>query len=615
MMPVIHMGVINEAMLAVSGSLPASIVVKVTVTTALGLIGAWLARGSRAAVRHTLLAAAFAVLLALPAGSILASPIRIAVKAPAPERVAPGLAVSEAIPTAAPALSNVTSVVPLPAGLSLSALLFTGWLAGMALFLLPAGIGLWQVRSSRRSALPWRRGQLAADTLALESGAGRRIEVLLHEGRPGPMTCGVVHPAIVLPQDAQTWEDEDLNRAIVHELEHVRRGDWVTLCLARVLCAVYWFHPLVWMAWRKLALEAERSCDDAVLGRSEATAYADQLVGLAKRLSTSAKSPLLAMANRADLATRVGAVLDNRQRRGRAGKFAVALACTGAVVLVLTMSPLTMIAAPQTASTEVMQAAVGPRTAQVAARVAGTDVRRALVGPRAAQVAAQVAAPQAYTTNAGTAMPRFSVTTRLVIVNVTVPDIAGQNIEGLRAGDIAVTEDGKAQNIMLFEFQKLDVSQATPTSPSSSYILGYYSANQNADGKYRQIKVTRKDDTSAKLYSRMGYYTDRSPFGGVDQGGVDPNNGLGPASPVAIYKPEPQYSEEARKARWSGMVTLWVEVDASGQVTNINVMKPLGLGLDEKAVEAVSKWKFQPGMKGGQPVPVLVQVDVTFRLL
>src|ERR1700678_3367022 len=104
------------------------------------------------------------------------------------------------------------------------------------------------------------------------------------------MTCGVLYPAVVLPRDAQSWKAEDLTRAIVHELEHVRRGDWATHCFARTICAAYWFHPLVWIAWRQLALEAERSCDDAVLARSEATAYADQLVGLAQRMSSRAKT-------------------------------------------------------------------------------------------------------------------------------------------------------------------------------------------------------------------------------------------------------------------------------------------------------------------------------------
>ncbi len=157
------------------------------------------------------------------------------------------------------------------------------------------------------------------------------------------MTCGVVKPAIVLPVEAQTWPAEDLDRAIVHELEHVRRGDWVSHCFARAVCACYWFHPLVWMAWRQLALEAERACDDAVLRRAEATAYADQLVGLAQRLSTT-KSPLLAMANRADLATRVVSVLDGTRARGRAGAFCVAVAMAAAIVLVMTISPLTIVA-------------------------------------------------------------------------------------------------------------------------------------------------------------------------------------------------------------------------------------------------------------------------------
>ena len=104
---------------------------------------------------------------------------------------------------------------------------------------------------------------------------------------------------------------------------------------------------MVWIAFRHLTLEAERACDDAVLGLSEATAYADQLVGLARRLSLTAKSPLLAMANRADLATRVRAVLDGRQQRGRAGAFAVALACAASIALIIAVSPLRMVAAPQ----------------------------------------------------------------------------------------------------------------------------------------------------------------------------------------------------------------------------------------------------------------------------
>jgi hypothetical protein len=223
------MPVINEVMLAVSSSLAASIVAKATVTTALSLAGVRLARRSRAAVRHALMAAAFGVLLALPVASVVAPPVLIPVSAVAQERNHAHFARVATVLSAPPLRPNVgvPSAIPQPEGFSLSTLLLTVWIAGATLFLLPVLIGLWQVRRLRRSALPWPHGQLVVERLALEAGIHRRVEVLLHEVLQGPMTCGALHPTIVLPQDAQTWTSDDLNRALVHELEHVRRSDWV----------------------------------------------------------------------------------------------------------------------------------------------------------------------------------------------------------------------------------------------------------------------------------------------------------------------------------------------------------------------------------------------------
>jgi uncharacterized protein (TIGR03435 family) len=342
--------IIDADMLLLSSSLAASILGKATVIATLGLLGAWLTRRSRAAVRHAVLAASFAVLLTLPIASTLIKPVRIALPTSTQEWAPPSL-FPMPMDAAQAAASADGSVVVAPAtpqwrGLSPSAVLLAVWIAGAAFFLLRMIFGLQQVRELRRFGLPWRDGQSVVDRLALAAGIHRRIEVSLHESLPAPVTCGIVRPAIVLPPDVQDWEAEDLNRAIVHELEHVRRFDWASHCLARVACAVYWFHPLVWAAWRQLALEAERSCDDAVLMRSEATAYADQLVGLARRLSI-AQPPALAMANRSDLSARVGSVLDGSRARGRAGALLVAVACAVAAVVVLTMSPLRMVAAPQ----------------------------------------------------------------------------------------------------------------------------------------------------------------------------------------------------------------------------------------------------------------------------
>jgi periplasmic protein TonB len=102
--------------------------------------------------------------------------------------------------------------------------------------------------------------------------------------------------------------------------------------------------------------------------------------------------------------------------------------------------------------------------------------------------------------------------------------------------------------------------------------------------------------------------------GGGFGGGVFRAGG-GVTAPALIYKVEPEYSEEARKAKFQGTVVLYVEVDPSGRAINPKVIRSLGLGLDEKAIEAVRKWKFKPGYKDGKPVTVAATIEVNFRLL
>jgi TonB family protein len=91
--------------------------------------------------------------------------------------------------------------------------------------------------------------------------------------------------------------------------------------------------------------------------------------------------------------------------------------------------------------------------------------------------------------------------------------------------------------------------------------------------------------------------------------------GAGVTNPVPIYRPEPKYTEEAHKAKLQGSVLLSLVVDETGKAVQIKVVRSLGLGLDERAVEAVSQWKFEPGRLNGKAVPVQAQIEVTFRLL
>jgi protein TonB len=103
-------------------------------------------------------------------------------------------------------------------------------------------------------------------------------------------------------------------------------------------------------------------------------------------------------------------------------------------------------------------------------------------------------------------------------------------------------------------------------------------------------------------------------FGPYDQGNVfSPGKG-GVTAPRPIYDPDPEYSDAARRAKYQGSVLLWLVIAPNGRPRNIRVQRSLGMGLDEKAIEAVSQWRFQPATLNGQPVAVQINVEVSFRL-
>jgi uncharacterized protein (TIGR03435 family) len=335
--------------ISVGGSVALSLIAKATIVTAFAVLAGWLTRRQRAAVRHLIFVAAFSALALLPvATSVIPAfpvPVRVLAKPaigdtapPAPvNRTAESSMFLEQRPSEARVSKHSSSAR------STFPLLETAWLAGVIGCLVPLAVGLWQIRRVRRQGLPWPEAQITATDLACHAGFGRPIEVMVHEAVAGPMTCGVARPAIVFPPDARTWSEDDVLRALTHELEHVRRRDWMMLCLARAICAVYWFHPLVWIANRQLCVNAERACDDAVLRDGQAFAYADQLVTLAER-SLAQTRPLLAMASRGDLSTRVRAVLNIHQRRGPAGVRVRIAAAGAAITLVVLLAPLRTVA-------------------------------------------------------------------------------------------------------------------------------------------------------------------------------------------------------------------------------------------------------------------------------
>jgi protein TonB len=104
------------------------------------------------------------------------------------------------------------------------------------------------------------------------------------------------------------------------------------------------------------------------------------------------------------------------------------------------------------------------------------------------------------------------------------------------------------------------------------------------------------------------------PGSGGNTGGGLRQVGGGVSAPIEIYRVEPEFSEEARKAKLTGNVLVNLWVDRTGRVTHVSVLKGLGMGLDEKAMEAVKQFRFKPAMENGKPVPVEMNIDVNFQI-
>jgi beta-lactamase regulating signal transducer with metallopeptidase domain len=140
--------------------------------------------------------------------------------------------------------------------------------------------------------------------------------LLLSHDAKMPFACGLATPTIVLPAECESWSHERRLAVLLHELAHVRRRDLVGHTLGRLVCAVYWFHPLVWTAARQLRAESERACDDLALScGTRATDYAEHLLDIVTSVRReSTPMVALAMARRKEFEGRMLAILDPELR-------------------------------------------------------------------------------------------------------------------------------------------------------------------------------------------------------------------------------------------------------------------------------------------------------------
>ncbi|HRJ19315.1 MAG TPA: TonB family protein [Bryobacteraceae bacterium] len=526
-----------------------------------------------------------------------------------------------------------------------------------------------------REAARWARGQWVVSK-SVEFGGDARVR--LSEQVAVPAVYGIWRPVILLPAAAREWSEERLRVVLAHERMHILRGDPAWFTAARVAAALWWPHPLVWLGLVCLIREAEQACDDGVLAEgTPADEYATHLVAMVRTISVNEVRYQggLPMIRVSELERRLRAMLNpgvNRRPAARGTLVAVLLA------VAFVMAPLSSLRAPGQSAGEasvrgVVEDAEGrpveralvevrrfgaPRPVREVVRTDATgtfrldglpegsyavtvnkegfgtvqissmrvsasapsrlrvqlqpagDVQPMRVPPPqpvaraegAAEAPAKLAPPpMPKQISVGGGVQRMRLVTK--VDPVYPAEVKAAGIEGVVILEAVIAKDGAVQSVE--RVNKLVDDRLADAAIEAVKQWKYQPTLLNGE----PVEVKTQIDVNFTLAEQ-----EEAARPGAAQGGAFRIGG-GVSAPQPIFKVEPEYSEEARAAGFQGRVMLSTVIDAEGTPTQIKVVRPLGMGLDEKAIEALAKWKFRPATKEGKPVAVISNVEMSFRLL
>jgi TonB family protein len=385
-------------------------------------------------------------------------------------------------------------------------------------------------------------------------GIRRPVTIKQSDRTTIPLTWGVLRPIILLPADADDWTPDRMGIVLAHELAHVKRQDCLTQLLAQVTCALYWFHPLVWVTVARLRRECEQACDDRVLALgTSASDYAGHLVDLARSLQFSERwLPVVAMAKPRELETRVIALLDSRRRRGTVTR-ARAILCT--IAMVLLILPLATLRAP----------------AQARTAIAGSVFDAT-----------------------GAAVPRATVT--LSNLDTGSRDTLSSNEEGsyafvgIPAGRYAL-EVGKP-GFKLFMRRDITVAANVPARLDPTLEVG--GVNESVDVIGQNGRPPQSAPAAIPTRIRIG-------------GNVQATKLSSQVKPV--------YSEILQQQGIEGTILLQAIIAKDGGLSALAVMNALANpDLAKAAVDAVKQWRYEPTLLNGNPVEVATTIKVNFKL-
>ena len=342
-------------------------------TTAILLIAVLalpLLRRRSAALRHWVLSSALlfsavtpAFNLLMPSWTVPAALTKNAVITPIRERIstmtlpAIDLLAKPGVPSEP---SNTRSGTPVTVRQLAGGVWFAGALMGLAVL----ATGLCRLRRlaahSRTIGGMWKE---LTERISEEYALRRPVQLLQSRNPSVLVTWGATRPKVILPDGAAQWPDDVANIVLRHELAHIRRRDWVAQMIAQWIRIIYWFSPMTWIVCRRLRLEAELACDDAVLIRNiNGHEYASHLLGLARSLNTTdrAWSAVLTMARPSTLERRFAAMLNPDVNRKPLTRSAILVTLLIGLCITATLPAMKTFAAASPAPLQAVVETVNP---------------------------------------------------------------------------------------------------------------------------------------------------------------------------------------------------------------------------------------------------------------
>jgi len=445
-----------------------------------------------------------------------------------------------------------SATVPFRAGWILSL-----WAIILALLSARIAVGECCVRRIRQRSRPFEAPQVRAllGKVTPSLRVSRAVELRTSAEIAIPFTHGWWRPAVLLPAEAERWSRQQFEWVLAHELAHVRRNDYLTQMAAQFACALFWFHPLVWLSAFAMRREREQACDDMVLSLGHPAAdYAEFLLALSRSLQSrnGAWSTSVAMAQSSRLEVRMKALLDPHLNHKPLAASRALLTALLAALLLLPVAAMRV--AAKNGSGNIAGTIHDPSGAVI------PNARITLVsGDKKFRIESSSGPDGAFKF---AAIPPGSYRLEIASPGFAIAKSADLNLEP--SGDLHqdITMDmGEVLEEVVVHGHKPAENPATPRpAPRRIRVGGMVQA--------------------AKLVSQV----------------------------------KPVYPEALQKQGIEGTVILRAVIGTSGQILSLSPFSNPGPALTKAAMDAVRQWQYTPTLLNGEPVEVVTTITVGFQL-